>query len=92
MREVMCEGRCSMMDGILVSELKNYSEALGCCDKGSVVYLTKNGQKKYVIQSLLEYDKLQATIKLLAELSKGVGSGSSEGCLTIDEAFGGLAD
>ena len=67
-----------------ISDLKNYSEVLRSCDQGATVYLTKNGRGKYVVQSLAEYEKLQA------ELSKGVESYHREGGLTVDEAFAGL--
>lgn len=73
-----------------ISDLKNYSEVLRSCDQGSTVYLTKNGRGKYVVQSMGEYEKLQATIHLLAELAKGVESYRRDGGLTIDEAFAGL--
>lgn len=73
-----------------ISDLKNYSEVLSYCDDGSVVYLTKNGRGKYVVQNLVEYEKLQATVKLLAELGKGVMSVQNEGTLSVDEAFEGL--
>ena len=56
------------------------------------VYLTKNGRGKYVVQSLTEYERLQATVKLLAELGKGMESVRREGGLSIDEAFAGLED
>lgn len=75
-----------------ISDLKNYTEVLSNCDDGSVVYLTKNGRGKYVVQSMLEYEKLKATVQLLADLSKGVESLRTEGGLTIDEAFEGLED
>ena len=75
---------------IPISDLKNYSEVLRSCDQGATVYLTKNGRGKYVVQSLAEYEKLQATVNLLAELSKGVESYHREGGLTVDEAFAGL--
>ncbi|MEG0493939.1 MAG: type II toxin-antitoxin system prevent-host-death family antitoxin [Clostridia bacterium] len=81
-----------MMNIVPISDLKNYGEVLGRCDNGSPVYLTKNGRGKYVVQSLAEYEKLQATVKLLAELSKGVESLRKEGGLTLDEAFTGLED
>lgn len=81
-----------MTNIIPVSDLKNYTEVLRHCDDGSTVYLTKNGRGKYVVQSLVEYEKLQATVKLLAELSKGVESIRTEGVLTVDEAFAGLED
>ena len=81
-----------MTNIVPISDLKNYSEVLRSCDNGSTVYLTKNGRGRYVVQSLAEYEKLQATVKLLAELSKGVESVRKEGGLTIDEAFAGLED
>ena len=79
-----------MTNIVPISDLKNYSEVLRSCDNGSTVYLTKNGRGRYVVQSLAEYEKLQATVKLLAELSKGVESVRKEGGLSIDEAFAGL--
>ena len=57
-----------------ISSLKNYSEVLRSCDNGATVYLTKNGRGKYVVQSLGEYERLQATVKLLTELGRGVES------------------
>lgn len=75
-----------------ISDLKNYSEVLSHCDSGSPVYLTRNGRGQYVVQSMAEYEKLQATVKLLAELAKGVESFRSEGGLTVEEAFDGLED
>jgi antitoxin Phd len=81
-----------MTNIVPISDLKNYSEVLRNCDNGSTVYLTKNGRGKYVVQSLAEYERLQATVKLLAELSKGIESIQNEGALTLDEAFAGLED
>jgi antitoxin Phd len=81
-----------MTNIVPISDLKNYSEVLRSCDDGSTVYLTKNGRGRYVVQSLVEYEKLQATVKLLAELSKGVESIRSEGGLSVDEAFADLED
>jgi antitoxin Phd len=79
-----------MTNIVPISDLKNYSEVLSRCDTGSVVYLTKNGRGKYVVQSMEEYEKMKATVQLLAELSKGVESVRSEGGLSIEEAFAGL--
>ncbi len=81
-----------MTNIVPISDLKNYSEVLSHCDDGAPVYLTKNGRGRYVVQSLNEYEKLQATVKLLAELSKGVESVRREGALSVDEAFAGLED
>ena len=81
-----------MTNIVPISDMKNYSEVLGHCDDGSVVYLTKNGRGKYVVQNLESYEKTQATIKLLAELSKDLESIRAEGTLSIDEAFAGLEE
>lgn len=72
-----------------VRRLKNYTEVLSHCDDGSTVYLTRNGRGKYVVQSLAEHEKLQATVKLLAKLSKGIESIRTEGVLSIDERLQG---
>lgn len=81
-----------MTNIVPISDLKNYSEVLRACDDGSTVYLTKNGRGKYVVQSIAEHEKLQATVNLLAELAKGVESIRREGGLSLDEAFDGLED
>ena len=73
-----------------VSELKNYGEVLSQCDGGSPVYLTRNGRGRYVVQSMADYEKQMATIRLLAELSRGVESLRRDGGLTLEEAFEGL--
>ena len=73
-----------------ISDLKNYSEVLSCCDNGAPVYLTKNGRGKYVVQSISDYEKQISTIRLLAELSKGVDSLRKDGGIGIEEAFDGL--
>ena len=41
---------------------------------------------------MAEYEKMKATVKLLAELAKGVESVRAQGGLTVDEAFAGLED
>jgi len=73
-----------------ISDLKSYGEVLSQCDSGSPVYLTKNGRGKYVIQSISDYERQIATIRLLSELAKGVDSLRKEGGMSIDEAFEGL--
>lgn len=89
---MMVKGVDGMMHIVPISDLKNYSEVLKICDDGSTVYLTRNGRGKYIVQSLAEYEKLQATVKLLSELSKGVESLRREGGLTVDEAFAETED
>lgn len=77
---------------IPVSDLKNYGEVLRRCANGSPVYLTRNGRGRYVVQSMEDYEKQMATIRLLTELNKGVESLRKEGGLSVDEAFAGLED
>ncbi|MCL2679840.1 MAG: type II toxin-antitoxin system prevent-host-death family antitoxin [Dehalococcoidia bacterium] len=73
-----------------VSGLKNYGEVLDHCEDDSPVFLTKDGRCRYVVQSIADYEKQVATIRLLPELAKGVESLRKEGSLTIDEAFARL--
>ena len=51
-----------------VSDLRNYNEVLKDIAEGSPVFLTKNGRGKFAIMDIEEYEKTQATIKLLAKL------------------------
>jgi antitoxin Phd len=51
-----------------VSNLRNYNEVLKDVNVGEPVFLTKNGRGKYVILDIKEYQKNQATIKLLSKL------------------------
>ena len=51
-----------------VSDLRNYNEVLVECEAGNPVFLTKNGRGKYVIIDIQEYEKQQATLKLVAKL------------------------
>ncbi|MBO4299686.1 MAG: type II toxin-antitoxin system prevent-host-death family antitoxin [Clostridia bacterium] len=81
-----------MTNIVPISDLKNYTEVLGRCDDGSVVYLTKNGRGRYVVQSMAAYEKMKATVQLLAELSKGLEAVRTQGGLSVDEAFDGLED
>ncbi|MEG2626286.1 MAG: type II toxin-antitoxin system prevent-host-death family antitoxin, partial [Christensenella sp.] len=68
-----------------VSDLKNYNEVLKDIAVGSPVYLTKNGRGRYVLTDIAEYEKQQATLKLLAELAKGEQSVQEKGWLTAQE-------
>ena len=51
-----------------VSDLRNYNEVLKDITFGSPVFLTKNGRGKYAIIDIKEYEKNEATIKLLSKL------------------------
>ena len=68
-----------------VSDLRNYNDVLQDIDIGRPVFLTKNGRGRYAILDMREYEKTQATIKLMSELAKGENSGRENGWLTADE-------
>jgi len=68
-----------------VSDLRNYNNVLRNIDVGQPVFLTKNGRGRYAILDMREYEKTQATIKLLSELEKGEKSGRENGWLSVAE-------
>lgn len=53
-----------------VSDLRNYNTVLNEVSEGNPVYLTKNGYGKYAVVDLAEYEKIQSSMKLLAELAE----------------------
>jgi len=62
-----------------ISDLRNYSEVL------HDVAVTKNGRGRYAIVDMQDYERTQATIRLMNELAKGRHSGEAEGWLTPDD-------
>jgi len=68
-----------------VSDLRNYSEVLQAVAVGEPVFLTKNGRGRYALIDITEYEKTQATIKLMSQLAAGEKAGHEQGWLTIDE-------
>jgi len=68
-----------------VSDLRNYNEILRDITIDNPVFLTKNGRGRYVIIDMDEYEKLKATVKLLAELAKGEEDAKEKGWLTQDD-------
>lgn len=65
-----------------VSDLRNYNDVLRDIAVGEPVFLTKNGRGRYAIVDIDEYEKQQATIKLLSELAKGEESAKANGWLS----------
>ena len=51
-----------------VSDLRNYNEVLKDIAVGEPVFLTKNDRGKFAILDIEEYEKTQATLKLLSKL------------------------
>ena len=68
-----------------ISDLRNYSEVLHDVAVGAPVFLTKNGRGRYAIVDIQDYEKAQATIRLMNELAKDRHSGETEGWLTPDD-------
>lgn len=58
------------------------------------VFLTKNGRGRYAIMDMHDYEKAQATTRLINELAKGRKPGEEKGWLTLDavEKHLGLSD
>ena len=74
-----------------VSDLRNYTEVLHEVAAGAPVFLTRNGRGKYAILDMQDYEKTQATLRLMNELAKGRESGEKNGWLsleTVEESLG----
>jgi prevent-host-death family protein len=68
-----------------VSDLRNYTEVLRDIKVGNPVFLTKNGRGKYVLLDMEDYEKTDASLKLLSELAKGRKAGEEQGWETIEK-------
>ena len=73
-----------------VSDLRNYNEVLKTVDIGQPVFLTKNGRGRYVVVDIREYEKMQATIRLMADLVVGEHSAQEKGWRTASEVENSL--
>ncbi len=68
-----------------VSDLRNYNEVLRDVATGEPVFLTKNGRGRYALLDIADYEKTQATIRLMSLLTEGEQSAREQGWLTIEE-------
>ena len=68
-----------------VSDLRNYTEVLRNVTTGDPVFLTKNGRGRYALIDIADYEKTQATIKLMSQLAVGEKAGREKGWLSIEE-------
>lgn len=68
-----------------ISDLRNYSEVLRDVAVGEPVFLTKNGRGRYAVLDINEYEKINASLKLLSMLAQGEREGNEKGWLTPDE-------
>jgi len=67
-----------------VSDLRNYTEVLRDIKVGNPVFLTKNGRGKYVLLDMEDYEKTNASVKLMSELAKGRKAGEKQGWESIE--------
>ena len=75
-----------------VSDLRNYNEVLRDVAVGEPVFLTKNGRGRYALVALEEYEKTQATIKLMSKLAEGENTGREKGWFSIEHVEKMLVD
>ncbi|MDQ6420939.1 type II toxin-antitoxin system prevent-host-death family antitoxin [Paenibacillus sp. LHD-117] len=68
-----------------VSDLRNYNEVLRDIAVDEPVFLTKNGRGLYVLVDIEEYEKTQATIKLLSKLSEAETIAKDGGWLSSED-------
>ena len=68
-----------------VSDLRNYDEVLRDVKNGEPVFLTRNGKPRYVILDMEEYEKINATLRLMSELEKGEHSAREKGWIDSAE-------
>ena len=68
-----------------ISDLRNYNEVLKDVAKGEPVFLTKNGRGRYALIDIADYEKIQASAKLMSELAKGRKSGEENGWLLHED-------
>ena len=54
-----------------ISDLRIYSDVLHDVAVGAPVFLTTNGRGRYAILDMQDFEKTQATLRLMNELAKG---------------------
>ena len=68
-----------------VTDLQNYPEVLRDVSFGEPVFLTKEGRGCYVIVDMREYERTNATLRLMDELEKGKWSGEENGWVPSEQ-------
>ena len=68
-----------------VSDLRNYNEVLKDVAVGEPVFLTKNGRGRYALIDIADYEKTQAVIRLMSELTKGRAAGEEKGWILHED-------
>jgi PHD/YefM family antitoxin component YafN of YafNO toxin-antitoxin module len=89
---IISKGGFEIMPNIKpISDLRNYNAILRDVAVGAPVFLTKNGRGRYALIAIEEYEKNQATIKLMSELAEGEKAGREKGWLGLEELENSMA-
>lgn len=73
-----------------ISDLRNYTDVLKEVSTNNPVYLTRNGHGEYAIVKMEDFDKLNATVKLMAQLEEGEKTARERGWLSADDVEAAL--
>lgn len=78
-----------------ISDLRNYASVLEAVQVGKPLYLTKNGRGCYAVLNIDEeeqqrekagkYDRMQAQLRLMCELTEGRRSGEEDGWISSEQ-------
>lgn len=68
-----------------ISDLRNYSEVLSNVVAGEPLFLTKNGRGKFAVLDIADYEKMQATMKLMSKLSESEQTAKEQGWKSLDD-------
>ena len=74
----------------LISDLQNCNDVLKTVAVGEPLFLAKDGRVRYAVIDIADYEKTQATIKVISQLALGEKSGREKGWLTIDDVDNSL--
>lgn len=71
-----------------ISSLRQYSAVLDEVDKGSPVFLTRDGKGKYAIVDMEEYDSMREALwgRLFDELDEARRQGDEQGWVSLSSA------
>lgn len=74
-----------------VTDLRNYGEVLRKVEPGKPVFLTRNGRGRYAVVDIDDWDRIEASRALVAELDRGRVS-ASKGTRILSEARAHLSE
>jgi prevent-host-death family protein len=82
---IILEGVDEMSNIRPVSDLRNYNDVLNACREDSPVYLTKKGRGKYVLMDIEDYERIKATMKLMAHIEEGEKTAREESWFSLED-------